>query len=217
MPRLGARLPILAAIALFASLSIATEIPVGRFYDDDPAVRQEALQQLTSMPPARKAAYIPQLTKLARSAESGANWLRAYRLEPVLARIGEAALPQLLPLLDDPAANVRNFAVAAVGMIRPINPATIERLRRMLRDEDPRVRVSAAEAVLSDSRTKMRGRRCCRQPARAANPREMKTLFFRGCGLWRRSRGLCRKNGFGDGSKIWPRTTAQHPVPPSAV
>ena len=90
-----------------------------------------------------------QLIRLAHSAEPGAHWLRAYRLEPVFARIGEAAIPQLLPLLDDPAANVRNFAVASAAMIRPIAPATIERLRGMLKDDDLRTRVSAAEALLT--------------------------------------------------------------------
>ena len=36
----------LATIALLASLGIAAEIPVERFYADDPAVRQTALQRI---------------------------------------------------------------------------------------------------------------------------------------------------------------------------
>jgi HEAT repeat protein len=79
------------------------------------------------------------------------KWQRAYRLEPVFAKIGAAAIPRLLPLLDDPKATVRNFAVAAVAMIRPIDPAAVAGLRSMLRDDDWRIKASAARKQFSAS------------------------------------------------------------------
>jgi hypothetical protein len=47
----------------------------------------------------QKAAYVPQLVKVLRRR---ANRPEEYRLLLAFAKIGQAAVPQLLPLLDDP-------------------------------------------------------------------------------------------------------------------
>jgi len=137
----------LAALNL-ASLNLAAQIPLEQFYDDNPALRQSALQQFASLPSDQRAAYITPLINLIQSG-SDADGQRDDRLEPVFARIGPAAILQLLPLLDDPRRRVKGFAAEAVAMIRPSDPEVIEKLRQLLNDEDFSVRASAAESILS--------------------------------------------------------------------
>jgi HEAT repeat protein len=137
-----------AAVALLASLSLTAQIPLERFYDDDPALRQAALQQLASLPAGQKAAYAAPIVKLIQNG-SPSDGQQAYRLEPAFARIGPLAIPQLLPLLDDPRPRVKGFAAETAAMIRPSDPTTIEKLRTMLNDEDFGLRGEAAESILS--------------------------------------------------------------------
>ncbi|MGA2576202.1 MAG: HEAT repeat domain-containing protein [Bryobacteraceae bacterium] len=127
-------------------LSLAAEIPLERFYDDDPAVRQVALQQFASLPSAQKDAYVPQFAKLLGSGSKG---LENRSLLLAFAKIGPVAVSQLLPLLDDPNPGVRASAAEAVAIIRPADPAAVEKLRKMLSDAEFGVRDSAAKSILS--------------------------------------------------------------------
>ncbi len=144
----------MTSIALLASLNLAVavlnlaaQIPVERFYDDDPALRQAALQQFALLPSGQKAAYVAPLVNLIQNG-SDADGQRAYRLEPVFARIGPVAIPQLMPLLDA-SRTVKGFAAQALAMIRPTDPAAVEKLRTLLNDDDLWVRARAAESILS--------------------------------------------------------------------
>jgi len=139
---------IASAFAVLASLNLAAQIPLEPFYDDDPALRQSALQQLAAAPSSRKAELLAPLVKLIQNG-SETDGQRAYRLEPAFARIGPASIPQLLPLLDTDRPHVRGFATQALAMIRPTDPAAIEKLRTLLNDGDLWVRARAAESILS--------------------------------------------------------------------
>ena len=142
------RLMKVAAVALLASLDVTAQIPLERFYDDDPALRQTALQQFAALPSGQRAAYIAPLVNLIQNG-SDAKGQRDYRLEPVIARIGPVAIRQLLSLLDDHRRRVKGFAAEAVAMIRPTDPAAIAKLREMLNEKDFGVRGSVAESILS--------------------------------------------------------------------
>jgi HEAT repeat protein len=139
---------VLPAVALLASVNLAAQIPLERFYDDDPALRQSALQQLASASSSQKEEYLTPLVKLIQTG-SDAEGQRDYRLEPAFARIGPASIPQLLSLLDDHRRRVKGFAAEAIAMIRPTDPAAVAKLREMLNDEDFGVRGSVAESILS--------------------------------------------------------------------
>src|ERR1700685_770267 len=122
------RLMKVAAVALLASLDVTAQIPLERFYDDDPALRQTAVQQFAALPSGQRAAYIAPLVNLIQNG-SNAEGQRDYRLEPVIATIGPVAIRQLLSLLDDHRRRVKGFAAEAVAMIRPTDPAAIAKLR----------------------------------------------------------------------------------------
>jgi hypothetical protein len=138
---------LLASLNL-AALNLAAQIPLERFYDDGPALRQSALQQFASLPSHQKAAYLAPLLKLIQNG-SDVDGQQAYRLEPVLARIGPVAIPQLLPLLDA-SRTVQGFAAGALAMIRLTDPGAIAKLREMLNEEDFGLRGLVAESIIRE-------------------------------------------------------------------
>jgi len=157
------RLALLASLNL-AALSLAAQIPLERFYDDDPALRQAALQQFVSLPSDQKAAYTGPLVNLIQNG-SDADGQQAYRLVPVFARIGPVATQQLLPLLDA-SRTTKGFAAETLAMIRPTDPAAVEKLRTLLNDDDLWVRARAAESILSLGIADDKGQAIIREEAR---------------------------------------------------
>ncbi|NLY00168.1 MAG: hypothetical protein GXY83_29060 [Rhodopirellula sp.] len=64
-----------------------------------------------------------------------------------LGRLGERAIPHLLPRLDSDNANVRKLAVFALGMIGPSAVTAVPKLIALLEDSNVRVREAAAKAL----------------------------------------------------------------------
>jgi HEAT repeat protein len=70
-----------------------------------------------------------------------------YEREAALSRIGEDAIPSLLPLLEDANGEVRLSAVNILGAMGKSAKSAIPKLIPLLKDEDSEVRSSAAEAL----------------------------------------------------------------------
>lgn len=113
--------------------------------DDDPRVDQRAARALA----ARGEASLQPLVELLSHPDA----LRREQAVRVLNRIGEPArqtLPDLLPLLRDPAPNVRAMTCAALGKLA--DPRSIEPLLDAVTDTEGQVQESAADALGSIGR-----------------------------------------------------------------
>lgn len=102
-------------------------------------VRSGAVERLAEADPARAA---PALAA-ALAADSGAGARNAAAI--ALERLGGAAVPALLPLLEGPASELRTAALEILGGIG--DRRTVPALARRLDDPDPNVRAAAAEAL----------------------------------------------------------------------
>jgi HEAT repeat protein len=70
-----------------------------------------------------------------------------YEREAALSRIGEDAIPSLLPLLEDANGEVRWSAVNILGAMGKSAKSAIPKLIPLLKDEDSEVRSRAAQAL----------------------------------------------------------------------
>ncbi len=142
-----------------------TAVPqlVSLLKDSDANVRRSAADALGGIGAEAKTA-VPQLVPLLK--DSDANVRRSTA--SALGRIGaeaKAAVPQLIPLLKDSDANVRKSAASALGRIGDVNvrdsaadalgrrrigaetKTVVPQLVALLKDSDPYVRESAADAL----------------------------------------------------------------------
>jgi HEAT repeat protein len=70
-----------------------------------------------------------------------------YEREEALSRIGEGAIPSLLPLLEDPNGEVRQSAVRILGKMGKSAKSAIPRLIPLLKDEDREIGSTAAATL----------------------------------------------------------------------
>lgn len=76
------------------------------------------------------------------------NWHIRSRIVEIARRIGDpAAIPQLLPLLDDNKSQIRRAVIAALGQLSDGQPEVTRLIGRSLRDSEPEVRKEAANAL----------------------------------------------------------------------
>lgn len=151
MPQFGSALPwaLLVTTLLPATEALNGQLLLEGFDSQSPAVRQEWLQHLASLPAAQKAAYVlPLVQRLKNVSPRDASDPRS--IIPAFARIGPLAARQLAPLLDESnPRTVRVLAAQAVAITRPTDPAVIEKLQTMMGDQELWVRARAAESILS--------------------------------------------------------------------
>ena len=131
------------ALLLFAGLfGLWAQIPAEQFVAEDPFVRRAAFQRLATLPPERRADYLPEVTKLLHTDQG-------FRAILAFAKIGPTARPMLTAMLDDPNPNTRAAAAKAITLIPPMPSETIEKLRQMMKDQNFGVRWSVASCLLT--------------------------------------------------------------------
>jgi HEAT repeat protein len=104
--------------------------------DENLEVRRAAAGVFYWIGPAGSAA-IPALIKLIYN-DPDSEIRRAAELS--LAHIGEAAIPALKQLLDDPSAQARRHAIRAIGEMDPKQTWAVQAFLRLSKDPDPNVR-----------------------------------------------------------------------------
>jgi hypothetical protein len=143
--RLRSRFALLLLIPLSLTLAqTSLQIQPQAFISKNPSERQQALRTLSGLSAEQKAAYIPLLIGLLHQ-DGG------YPARLAFAKIGQPAIPALIPMLDDKI--YRDWAASAIAMIRPADPAVkakvVEKIRAMLDDGEPWRERPAATALLS--------------------------------------------------------------------
>src|SRR5262245_40806495 len=107
--------------------------------DDSWPVRQAATEQLTGFD---RDALLPALEAALRNNEDAA--LRNAAME-IYVKMGAAALPPLLELIEDADQEIRNFAAVMLGTLR--DERGVSALIRALQDQDVNVRHAAAASL----------------------------------------------------------------------
>jgi HEAT repeat protein len=115
--------------------------------DEDPRVREQAVETLSAMGPGAKVA-IPKLMEMLQdqTQPTGLRWWAEIALGGI-GRRTEKTIPLLRRMLDAKEADLRNGAAHALGDLGPRSARAIPRLIELLKDPDLNVQISAASAL----------------------------------------------------------------------
>ncbi len=116
---------------------------VGSLKSPNPAMRRAASEALSRMPAeTRERAAFPIIQQL-----RGKDEYSRGEAELLLSEMGRPAAPSLIPLLDDPEADLRRRAVVILGRIGVADDAVVKGLTARLADSDRLVRLNTAMSL----------------------------------------------------------------------